>query len=200
MKYSFYYWGPLLFKIKVKEEDIKNIYQICKKDKSKDFRNQLAGIIEQEYLIDEKIYFEIIKKYIDPFKNAFTNWYGKEFNKMEVVKAWVNFMKKNEYNPPHVHGKCNFSSVMYLKIPDKLKIENQKYVGTLKSKGGPGSISFLNAAGNDKFNITTQQFFPEEGDFFIFPSSLLHYVIPFKSSVERISVAANFEVSEFKYL
>jgi uncharacterized protein (TIGR02466 family) len=200
MNYNFYFWGPLLFKIKINKEDIKNIYQICKKDKSKDFRNELAGIIEQEYLIDEKIYFEIIKKYIDPFKNAFINWYGKEFDKMEITKVWVNFMKKNEFNPPHIHGKCNFSSVMYLKIPDKLKIENQKYVGTLKSKGGPGSINFLNAAGNDKFSITSQHFFPEEGDFFIFPSSLLHYVVPFKSSVERISVAANFNVSEFKYL
>ena len=200
MKYNFYYWGPLLFKVKVKEEDIEKIYQICKKDKNKDFRNQLAGIIEQEYLIDEKIYFEIIEKYLSSFKNAFLNWYGKEFNKIEVLKVWVNFMKKNEYNPPHVHGKCNFSSVMYLKIPDKLKIENQKYIGTLKSKGGPGSINFLNAPGNDKFSINTQQFFPEEGDFFIFPASLLHYVVPFKSNVERISVAANFEVSEFKYL
>jgi hypothetical protein len=76
MKYNFYYWGPLLFKIKVKEEDIKKIYQICKKDKSKDFRNQLAGIIEQEYLIDEKIYFEIIKLYF----NGRSSKYSPSFN------------------------------------------------------------------------------------------------------------------------
>ena len=41
-------------------------------------------------------------------------------------------------------------------------------------------------------NITEHAHLPKPGDLFIFPFNLLHYVIPFKSNGERISVAANF--------
>ena len=38
---------------------------------------------------------------------------------------------------------------------------------------------------------TYQSFFPEEGDIFIFPAWLKHWVAPFKSDVTRISVSGN---------
>ena len=37
-------------------------------------------------------------------------------------------------------------------------------------------------------------FLPEEGDFFIFPAKLQHYVCPFYSKGERVSMSANFEL------
>ena len=39
--------------------------------------------------------------------------------------------------------------------------------------------------------ITYQSFFPEEGDMYIFPAWLKHWVAPFKSDCTRISVSGN---------
>ena len=52
---------------------------------------------------------------------------------------WINYQKKNEFNPPHDHdGKLSF--VIYLKIPEELKKENAEYKG---KSCGPGGIQFL---------------------------------------------------------
>ena len=48
-------------------------------------------------------------------------------------------MRAGEFNPPHIHDNCEFSSVLFVKIPEKLKQENKKFQG---SGGGPGSIAF----------------------------------------------------------
>ena len=38
---------------------------------------------------------------------------------------WINYQKQNGFNPPHDHdGKLSF--VIYLKIPEELKKENEK--------------------------------------------------------------------------
>ena len=68
-----------------------------------------------------------------------------------------------------------------------LKEENKKYIGTSR---GPGSIIFTYGEGGRKF-ITDQSHFPEERDIFVFPASLKHYVAPFQSPCERISVSGN---------
>ena len=48
-------------------------------------------------------------------------------------------MKKGEFNPPHIHPDCDFSSVLYLNIPPGLEKEREQFIG----KGyGPGSIIF----------------------------------------------------------
>lgn len=193
MEYNFYYWGPLLFRIKINNEDLNKIKKLCKKDNNKDHRTKLAGILRHEYLINDKEYFKTISKYLDIFKQSFEHWYGKSYNEIKIVSAWVNFMKKNEYNPLHIHNNCSLSSVLYTQIPDKLKNENKKYIGTAGQQGGPGSINFL-YGNTDALILNYKTFFPEEGDFFIFPGNLLHSVVPFVSNIERISVAANFNI------
>lgn len=189
----FYYWGPLLYRTKINKEDLNTLLKICKKDKYKDYRSSLAGIIDHEYLIEKEKYNNIINKYFNDFYITFKNWYGYECKKIETTEAWVNFMKSGESNPPHIHTNCNFSSVIYIKIPTQIKEENKKYIGTLKENGGPGSICFFYGEVRD-FNLNSIRIFPDEGDFFIFPYNLYHYVVPFKSKVERISIAANFNI------
>ena len=59
---------------------------------------------------------------------------------------------------------------------------------------GPGRIQFI--YGNGPRNcITYQSFMPEEGDMYIFPSWLKHWVAPYKSNCTRISVSGNFHNS-----
>lgn len=193
MFYKFYYSGPLLYHTELNKNDLSSLKKICLKDKTKDFRKDLAGHLDHEYTIDIKKFNDITKEYLLEYYQTFEHWYGKKITKFETVSAWVNFMKPGEYNPPHIHTDCDLSCVIYLDVPLKLKNENEKYIGTLKN-GGPGSVNFIISTMNDDLFISAKNFFPKNGDFFIFPASLFHSVAPFKSNVERISISANFEI------
>ena len=92
----------------------------------------------------------------------------------------------NEFNPPHDHdGKLRF--VIYLKIPDELKKENEAYKGR---SCGPGGIQFIYGEG-PRDAVTYMSYFPQERDMFIFPAWLKHWVSPFHSDCTRISVSGN---------
>ena len=189
--YKFYYWGPLLYQSKLSNNDINKLLSLCVKNKNNDFRKNLAGHIKEEYLIDTEKFSNIIFSYFKQFSEVFKEWYNKQLKTIETKKVWVNFMKAGEFNPPHVHEDCDFSCVFYLNVPDKLIKENKQYVGSVNN-GGPGSISFKVMKSNSKYSNDFIHYFPNIGDFFIFPSHLEHFVYPFKSNCERVSVSANF--------
>ena len=75
-------------------------------------------------------------------------------------------------------------------IIELLKEEHQKFTGT---GGGPGTLSFTYGE-FQPHTISNRVFFPEEGDLFIFPATLTHFVAPFLSKGERISLSANFNL------
>ena len=103
-----------------------------------------------------------------------------------LTALWVNYMKKHEFNPPHDHSD-QLSFVIFLKVPEEITKEQEEYKG---KSGGPGSLSFLYGEGNRQ-SITYQSIRPKEGDMFIFPAWMKHYVAPFYSDVTRISVSGN---------
>ena len=191
IEYEFYHWGPFLYKTKLLTEEIKQIKSLCKKNKKKDFRKNLAGLIKQEYLISSKKLFPIIFNYIDSYITA-----AYEHNniivgkKITLKKSWVNYMTKFESNPLHAHGQ-DLSFVIYLNIPDKLKEEVNN---TISNKSKPGEINFINKLSYDKLFINSIHFLPKVGDFFIFPSKLHHSVNSFQCEGERVSVSGNIEL------
>ena len=187
--YNFYYWGPLLFKIKMQQGDLKKCVDLCSK-KSSDVYETLAGVIKHQHYISPTHYSKIINPYLDPFHQAYRNWYGKTITQVNIRSSWVNFMRAGEFNPPHTHLNCDLSSVLFIQIPEGLKEEHQKFTGT---GGGPGTLSFTYGE-FQPHNISTRVFFPEEGDLFIFPATLTHFVAPFLSKGERISLSANFDL------
>ena len=187
--YKFFYWGPLLCVLKLKPSDLKKCAKFCSK-KSSFVNETLAGNIKNEHYVSTYEYYKIMNPYLEAFRHSFKQWYGGHLTKpIRVVKAWVNFMVEGEYNPPHIHINCDFSSVLFVKIPENLKKENKKFLGT---GGGPGSISFTYGE-VQPYSLSARDIFPEEGDLFIFPSTLTHFVAPFMSKEERISVSANFK-------
>jgi len=188
INYSFPYFGPLIYHVNLKPEEINKVKKICIKSKNRDARKGLAGVIEEEFYIDFKDYQKIILPYIEGFSHAYKKWYNKEIKPLKCNSAWVNYMKAGEYNPPHRHMNCQFSSVLYTDLPKDLEKENKKYIGT---SGGPGNIIFNYGEPRD-YNLTTFDLLPKVGDMFIFPHNLIHYATPFKSKGSRVSVAANF--------
>ena len=181
----------MLFKIKISATDLKKFATLCTKKES--FVNEkLAGVIKHEHYISPQKFYDAIDPHLISFRHSYNQWYGKPLpNKMIVDTAWVNFMTAGEFNPPHTHQNCEFSSVLFVKIPDTLKEENKKF----KGQGvGPGAVCF-NYGESQTHSLYSKSFFPEEGDLFIFPATLTHFVTPFMCKEERISMSANFRLN-----
>tara|TARA_Y100000389_G_scaffold205022_1_gene262082 strand:+ start:5886 stop:6497 length:612 start_codon:yes stop_codon:yes gene_type:complete len=191
-------FGPLLSKMTVEKNDLEKVIHLFK-DSSECFKNNLVGHFRTEFRVDEKSYQNILYKYIECYRKNCENYYSTRIANLKVTSAWVNFMKKGDFNPHHVHFGCDFSSVLIIKTPDQLKKEAEDYYknsSSIDRTNGPGSLQFCYGESLDN-NLVFRSYEPKEGDFYIFPNWLFHSVNPFKSDGDRISVAANIKKGEF---
>ncbi len=106
---------------------------------------------------------------------------------MKLDEVWINFMQPGDFNPPHNHFGGDVSFVLYLQIPDGLK---EEYGRNKKNNSGPGTIEFSYGQ-PDEWVITSHVILPAQGDLLIFPAQLIHFVQPYKTPGERISLAGN---------
>ena len=185
-------WGPCVTKLKVEDQFRKLLLDECSKN-TEDYRSKLAGILDHEtgYSAESKNkIIPTLSQYLGVYDEMFQTYTNKKYEKHPhyVLSAlWINYQKAGEYNPPHDHdGKLSF--VIYLQIPDELKKEQKEYIG---KSCGPGGIQFVYGDG-PRDSVTFQTAFPEEGDMYIFPAWLKHWVAPYKSDCTRISVSGNF--------
>jgi hypothetical protein len=191
--FEFKYWGPCLTKFILDDDLCKGLLDRGKVLKE-DARHNLAGHIDKEFFYEKTDRDWFLSKFspvINDHMVFLNKYHGKDLKvNCKLTDLWINFMKNGEFNPPHIHsGELSF--VIYLQVPEKLKLEKKNYKGT--DIAGPGGIRFINALNNDRLNITENPIFPQEKECYIFPASLNHMVFPFKSDCERISVSGNFE-------
>ena len=129
-------------------------------------------------------------------KHKETEWKKQtpKVHSLELDTLWINYMKKNEYNPPHFH-KGYLSFVLYLQVPEIIKEDAKKFKSASE---GPGAIEFIYGQ-EDRLGdfICSHIKFPKAGEMYIFPSNLYHTVHPFRSDVERISISGNL-IAKFK--
>ena len=192
IKFQVLQWGPCIVHLKISEEFQQKLLKGAEaaRKKNKSFRSNLAGIIKEEYAYeDRKEYVGEIAQFLSVYDEAYQKWKSERYKtKPEYMlnALWVNYMKKNEYNPPHDHSDW-LSFVIFLKVPEEITKEQESFVG---NSAGPGSLSFLYGDGNRQ-SITYQSVKPKDRDIFIFPAWIKHYVAPFYSDVTRISVSGN---------
>lgn len=187
--YKFFSWGPFLFKTKITEEEVEQVKFLCKKNTENDYRKNLVGLIKNEYSIDGGKLLGVIGKYFESYSKGYYEYTGKNmYKELELQSAWVNYMTKFESNPIHTHNE-DLSFVLFTEIPKDLKKEYDDTVSSSLSK--PGCLNFILSLNNDKSFINEYSFFPEVGDFYIFPASLSHFVNGFKCEGERVSVSGN---------
>ena len=184
-----YNWGPCLVKLKVADEFIKLLLSEGEASKE-DFTKKLAGQLHKEVgFRDKSVLVPWLANYIGVYDKAHEAFMNKKpkFKPEYVISAlWINYQKQFDYNPPHDHdGKLSF--VIYLSIPEPLKKENEEYKGR---SCGPGGIQFMYGEG-PRDCVSYQSYFPKEGDMFIFPAWLKHWVMPFHSDCVRVSVSGN---------
>ena len=186
-----YNWGPCLIKVNILENFRQVLLEEAKKTEI-DYKDKLAGQIASERGYNEKQREKIIpylSPYLGVYDEAYQRYQNKRFDRKPeytLTALWCNFQRQHEFNPPHDHdGKLSF--VIYLSIPDKLKEENKKYEGR---SCGPGGIQFMYGEG-PRDCVSYQSYFPKDGDMFIFPAWLKHWVMPFHSDCVRVSVSGN---------
>ena len=197
LQYNMFRWGPLLVRVTV-EKEMLDLFLKEGKASQKDMGVKLAGVLNKQVefrdrKLFEKFFSNMFNLYADAqFKCNEEKGNSREYYKQQysLDALWCNFQSPGDFNPPHDHGGA-LSWVIFLQIPEELKEENKKYKGR---SAGPGGITFIYAEG-PKTAITHHSFFPEEGDMFIFPAWLKHWVFPFKSNCTRISVSGNVEDS-----
>jgi len=155
----------------------------------------LAGNIAREYELSSEcksnitsILLPYLKLYVD------NNQSLPDKIEYSLTNAWVNFQKKHEFNPVHVHYQA-LSFVIWIKIP--YTIENEHNINSVKYSNTPlsGSFSFLYT---DSLGCISQHIIKAdikyENTLLIFPAKLNHCVYPFYTSDEyRISISGNFK-------
>ena len=198
---EFLYWGPFVAKFEVEDYITKELLKRSEKIKLNDNRQRLAGHIDREnFYTQEDIdwFVEHTSKYFNNYIQTKENVWTISSQKIEHMildSLWVNYMKKNEYNPPHFHS-GDISFVLYLNVPKQIKKEALEFVS--EGEGKPGAIQFIYGT-QDRYGdyICSHTKFPKTNELYIFPANLHHTVMPFRSDVERVSVSGNFFCKRF---
>jgi len=189
-------FGPTLYKNKISEnlrqsildaaensEVENNQYLAGNIDREVSFHLEVDAITElEEHLADYLIQMSKVGSYQPPQDH--------DLKRIELDRPWVNVQRKGEWNPPHIHA-GDFSCIVYAQVPQELKDEwkhptqrgRNPTAGMVEWQYGQWAPHNLHAFGPVA---------PEEGDIYMFPAWLIHYVYPFNADVERISFSTNF--------
>ena len=107
-------------------------------------------------------------------------------------------MKPKEYNPMHTHY-GDYSFVLFLQTPDLSK-EKNNYEGT---SSPPGFLGFHFGEPQPKghrYTTYSRYFEPKKNLLIMFPCLLQHWVSPFTTDGERISVSGNLVIQNKKQI
>ena len=209
-----YPFGPPVYRTEIDDNILQMLIDEGKrirkeKPKDNDHRNHLAGVMgstEQstsvkydkgevrnraDMAIVQKVFefFDILSgNYGDGWQNI--NKTLSPDNKPNVLRLdqlWINFQHKYDFNPPHDHSGV-FSFVMFGDIDEKIFTENVPPTNANVS----GKLCFQygeKISGLQANNFTVE---PYRGLMYVFPATLQHYVAPFYTDYERISISGNY--------
>jgi tetratricopeptide (TPR) repeat protein len=158
-------------------KNIKTMWEPLGKSTIKGFQSSELFQNPTKNLKDLKM---IIMNEIRSYKSKFNNEncsFIKKWPKSEKLACWHVILKQLGYQGPHIHPGGWLSGVFYLKVTPDLG-KNQ------------GAIEFsLNGQHYRDINSAKSTYQPTIGDIVLFPSSLHHRTIPFKTNMDRISIA-----------
>ena len=185
-------FGPTILKAQLPQNMIDTLNQDCndivaKKKEQKDWSNQLAGRVKEEWHISEdtiKQYYgwviAVASRYLFPEQKDFES--NKDKINIGIASGWYVRQFAGEFNPYHYHTGCQISCVGYLKMPADINEywkeedkDHNPFGGYLDFRYGTVGLCCPN-------NIKVK---PQIGDFYMFPNWLDHSVYPFKSKYQN---------------
>ena len=180
---DFIFWKPANEHKKIKEELFSLIKNNLDKTKDKQLNNWLCDVNTEffENNLNNKKYLKLILEEIYPALDAlFTEVVNLKKPKQSIVtKIWYNHYNKLQGQEIHSHssdGTNNLSGIYLLHLEEENKTIFYSYAST--------NSNLCNSV-----KKTTEI---KEGSIILFPSHLLHYVLPCKK--ERITIAFNIKV------
>jgi hypothetical protein len=186
-------FGPFLFKSKLPDDIIERLLKEGKKC-NQSFSQNLAGHLNNQFVFPKEIqewFYNEFTPYLQAYRESHCKYHKLPSSipiEMSAGDLWVNFMNPGDFNPLHTHGN-DLSFVVYLDVPNEIHKEANEFKGTANK---PGSISFdFTQHARPRWATTGVTYMPKTGDFFIFPALLGHWVAPFKSKVQRVSISGN---------
>ena len=193
-------FGPSVLKTKIPNELVYKLNnyadQIIEDNKKKEILNhgkKLAGDVTQEFRIEPD--FAMNVGWVNFLGRCVQEWISlemkKKINKFNVIDSWIVRQFQNEYNPIHFHG-GHISGVGYLKVPVDMGTTVQKE----KKVQHNGKLVLID--GSKKFLCNpTYVITPKVGEFYLFPSYMMHTVYPFSDTLEeRRSVSFNAKIDD----
>jgi len=179
-------FGPVIVRAKVPDDLLNDLNQDCldiadnKKEKI-DWSDQLAGRVEEEYLITRNL---LIKH--AAWFNAVTSRYLfiEEKGKFQIgiVSGWYVRQYDGDFNPTHFHTSCQISCLGFLKLPDDIEEYWEKEDKDHNPFGGYTDFRYGTSGLNCPNNMKVK---PKVGDFYMFPNWLDHQVYPFRSKYKK---------------
>ena len=193
-------FGPSIAKVVMPKQIINEMNQYVddlSNDKVKmdklDHGQYLAGNVRNEFRLDIDFMKKI--KWAEFLAKSCEKWLMDGHNitlrRFDIIASWIVKQFKNDYNPIHYHS-GQISGVGYLKVPEKMGKTSQKS----KTINQNGKLVLID--GSKRFVCTpTYIITPQVGDFYFFPSYMMHTVYPFSdTSEERRSVSFNAKIDE----
>tara|TARA_R100000030_G_C3206980_1_gene112331 strand:+ start:73 stop:726 length:654 start_codon:yes stop_codon:yes gene_type:complete len=190
---------------KLSSEEMDYLWR-CINNRGKSTKKYLVGQIRESNDLNDKsdwFFINTLKPLILEYSKRFSNLGGD----MPVIakhpyclhNMWVNFQRKNEFNPTHDH-KGVYSFVVWMKIPTKHseQARNPVSCNAMKKVISKFQFSYINTIGDMCFYDYEMD--PEvEGTLLFFPSKLHHCVYPFYNcDEERISISGNISINTAK--
>lgn len=170
----------------------------------RDWSSHLAGVVSTEIRIVDVIrasadisnfLYDVGRAYAYRCENALLHFSGYDETeelvdkklRIQIKEGWLNDMVAGDYNPVHHHQGCVFSSVGFLRLPADYEAEFNADKARQNTAGCLQFIDSRSAVGTR--NLFTVK--PVVGEFYLWPSWMLHCVYPFKSAGIRRSIAVN---------
>ena len=184
---------------KVFVDEINDYIDTTVMEKNEDYSNRLVGQLKTEksaqldFPLKGTETGEQFKKVLENLGMSFIQKPYGRMSSVECFEAWTVHSYAGDYNPLHDHGVhtgSGLSCIFYLKVPDETRGS-----GVLQFLSGQSKhmSDFTHCSRRDADNFVVD---PVEGDLFLFPSAMLHYVEPNEVDFDRISIAFN---HEFQY-
>lgn len=181
-------FGPTILKATLPQELVDELNKDCleiseNKKEKKDWSDQLAGRVQEEYHISKdvleknaSVFNAITSRYLFPTKELYEQ--NKDNFKVGIVSGWYVRQYDGDFNPAHYHTGCQISCLGYLKLPhdmDKYWEEEDKDHNPF---GGYTDFRYGTIGLNCPNNMKVK---PKIGEMYMFPNWLDHMVYPFKS-------------------
>ena len=128
----------------------------------------------------ENIIHKELENYRDKF-NKSNDGIIKKWPGNYDLKGWLVKMKNGGKIKPHIHDYGWLSGSIYINVPPKININSGDLVVSLNDK--------QNGIPKSNIDINSRIIEVVTGSLCLFPASLFHYTIPFKSNEDRIVLA-----------